>query len=171
MFNNRVRNFIIISFFSILISRLIPHPPNFTTTIAVAFYLPALFGYRYIIISLTAFIFSDLLIGAHNLLIFTWGSIIFIGLFSKYFYNFYLRFFGIAASCILFFLISNFGVWVFSNTYSNDLNGVITCYIMGLPFLQNSLISSLGISVLIEFFISMKFAKSYITKINANFLY
>ena len=60
MFNERIGKFIIISFVSILISRLIPHPPNFTTAISVAFYLPALFGYKYIIVSLTAFILSDL---------------------------------------------------------------------------------------------------------------
>mgnify|MGYP000312221599 CR=1 FL=1 len=37
-------------------SRFIPHPPNFTATIAIAFYLPALFGVKYIIVALTAFI-------------------------------------------------------------------------------------------------------------------
>ena len=52
MANNKIRNFILISFMSILISRLIPHPPNFTTVIAVAFYLPALFGIKYIFLTL-----------------------------------------------------------------------------------------------------------------------
>ena len=63
---------LVISFLSILISRLIPHPPNFTSAIAVAFYLPALFGFKYIILSLIAFILSDLLLGMHNLLLFLW---------------------------------------------------------------------------------------------------
>ncbi len=171
MFNNRIGKFIIISFVSILISRLIPHPPNFTTAISVAFYLPALFGYKYIIVGLTAFILTDLLIGVHNLLLFTWGSIILIGLLSRYSNNFYFRFLGIAGSCIIFFLISNFGVWLISNNYEDNLSGLLTCYIMGLPFLKNSLISSLGISVLVEFLISMQFAKAYILKINKNFTY
>ena len=87
--NTLIRNFIVISFISILISRLIPHPPNFTTAIAVAFYLPALFGLKYVLLTLTAFILSDLVIGIHNLLFFTWGSIIFIGFFSKYFKNYF----------------------------------------------------------------------------------
>ena len=85
--NINTRNFIIISFISVLISRLVPHPPNFTSAIAVGFYLPALFGYKYILVALTAFILSDLIIGGHNLLLFTWGSIILIGLLSKYFNN------------------------------------------------------------------------------------
>ncbi len=171
MANNKIRNFILISFMSILISRLIPHPPNFSTAIAVAFYLPALFGIKYIFLTLTAFIFSDLIIGMHNLLLFTWGSIVFIGLFSKYFKSFYSRLIGIIGSCLIFFIISNFGVWFLSNTYSSDLSGLITCYVMGLPFLQNSFFSSIVIAIFIELLITIKFSKVYISKINTKFLY
>ena len=169
--NNRVTSFIIISFISILISRIIPHPPNFTTSIALAFYLPALFGYKYMIIALTAFILSDLVIGLHSLLVFTWSSIILIGFFSKYFKNFYLRILGVAGGCMIFYLVSNFGVWFLSGTYTNNMDGLLTCYIMGLPFLQNSLLSSLAVAIFIESLISMKFTKTYISKINTNFLY
>ena len=171
MSNTLIRNFIVISFISILISRLIPHPPNFTTAIAVAFYLPALFGLKYVLLTLTAFILSDLVIGIHNLLFFTWGSIIFIGFFSKYFKNYFLRLIGVMGSCLIFFIISNFGVWFLSNTYSSDLSGLIACYVMGLPFLQNSLFSSIAIAVFIEFLITMKSSKIYISKINKKFLY
>jgi hypothetical protein len=168
MYNNySIRNFIIVSFISILISRLVPHPPNFTSAIAVGFYIPALFGYRYILIALTAFILSDLIIGGHNLLLFTWGSIILIGLLSKYFNSAYLRILGITASCLVFYFVSNFGVWLLGSTYTNDFSGLVLCYFMGLPFLQNSLISSLVVSALIEFIISMNFAKNYIAKINS----
>ena len=146
-----IRNFIVISFISILISRLIPHPPNFTTAIAVAFYLPALFGLKYVLLTLTAFILSDLVIGIHK--------------------NYCLRLIGVMGSCLIFFIISNFGVWFLSNTYSSDLSGLITCYVMGLPFLQNSLFSSIAIAVFIEFLITMKSSKIYISKINKKFLY
>ncbi|MDC3024376.1 hypothetical protein OA264_02775 [Alphaproteobacteria bacterium] len=171
MFDNNIRNFIVISFFSILLSRIIPHPPNFTTTITVAFYLPALFGLRYLIVTLIAFILSDIILGIHNLIFFTWGSIVLIGLFSKYFNNYYLRLIGVAGSCIIFFLISNFGFWLSSNMYSNDLPGLITCYVMGLPFLQNSFLSSIMIAIFIELIITMKFSKLYISKINEKFLH
>ena len=171
MLNSKIRNFIIISFISIIISRIIPHPPNFTSAIAVAFYLPALFGLKYMIITLTAFILSDFIIGTHNLLLFTWGSIILISFFSKYFKNYYLRLIGVSGSCLIFFIISNFGVWYSGNIYNNDLSGLITCYVMGLPFLQNSFFSSILISIFIELFITMKFAKIYISKINTKFPY
>ena len=166
-----IATFIIISFISILITRLIPHPPNFTSTIAIAFYLPALFGVKYFIVALTAFILSDIIIGLHNLVLFTWGSLLFIGLFSKYLKGFYLRILGISGSCLIFFLVSNFGVWFVTNTYTNDLSGLISCYVMGLPFLKNTFISSLIISILVEYLILMKLSKTYISKINSNFLY
>ena len=47
------------------------------------------------------------------------------------------------SGAIIFFLITNFAVWYGSSYYSNDLAGLITCYTMGLPFFQNTLISSL----------------------------
>ena len=111
MNNITLKKFILISFISIIISRLLPHPPNFTSTIAVAFYLPALFGIKFIIVALSAFIISDIILGLHSLVFFTWGSLFLIAYIAKYFQKFYFRIFGVSLSCIIFFLISNFGVW------------------------------------------------------------
>lgn len=169
MRNTTIRNFIFISFLSILVSRLIPHPPNFTSTIAVAFYIPALFGVKYMIIALSAFIVSDLIIGTHNLLLFTWGALLIISLLSKFFCKYPYRILGISISCVLFYLISNFGVWLLSNMYSKNINGLIDCYFMALPFLQNSLISSLLISIFLEVLITLNLSKNFIKKINSNF--
>ena len=164
-----IRNFIVISFISIIVSRLLPHPPNFTSTIAVAFYLPALFGMQYMIVALSAFIVSDLIIGTHALLIFTWGSLIITSLLSKFFSKFPYRLVGIVISCIIFYIISNFGVWLLSDLYSKDSIGLINCYIMAIPFLQNSLIGSILISLLIEVIITSKLSKNFIKSINSNF--
>ncbi len=165
--NRYTRNFIIISFISIIITRLIPHPPNFTSAIAIGFYLPALFGLKFLLVSLTAYILSDLVIGTHELILFTWGSLILVGIFSRYFNNIYTRMIGVTLACIIFYLVSNFGVWLLSNFYTNDFSGLILCYLMGLPFLQNSLIGTLFISTLIELIISFRYTKSLITKVNS----
>jgi len=103
MNNTLLKKFILISFLSIILSRLLPHPPNFTSTIAVAFYLPALFGAKFIIVALSAFIISDLILGLHSLVFFTWGSLFLIAYFAKYFQKFYFRIFGVSLSCIIFF--------------------------------------------------------------------
>ena len=66
-------------------SRFIPHPPNFTSLLALSFYIPAVFGVRYIPVVIVALFFTDLIIGFHSTMLFTLGSVIIIGLISKFF--------------------------------------------------------------------------------------
>ena len=76
-------------------SRFIPHPPNFTSLLALSFYVPALLGKRFIPALIVSFIITDFVIGFHDVSLFTWGSILFIGLISKFFSsNFSYRIFG-----------------------------------------------------------------------------
>ncbi|MDZ4795340.1 MAG: DUF6580 family putative transport protein [Bacteroidota bacterium] len=51
---------------------------------------------------------------------------------------------GIAAPTV-FFLLSNFGVWLASTevTYTKDFGGLMNCYSAGLPFYKNALIATL----------------------------
>ncbi|HVA62391.1 MAG TPA: DUF6580 family putative transport protein [Terriglobales bacterium] len=42
------------------------------------------------------------------------------------------------ASSTLFFLISNFGVWIGSQLYPHTWSGLATCYLMGVPFFRNA---------------------------------
>ena len=46
-------------FIALAASRLIPHPPNFTSLIALSFYVPALLGIRYIPSLILSFILTD----------------------------------------------------------------------------------------------------------------
>ncbi len=51
------------------------------------------------------------------------------------------RFAGaIATGAVVFFLLSNFGVW-FAGFYPQDLSGLLACYIAGLPFLGIALMA------------------------------
>jgi hypothetical protein len=47
------------------------------------------------------------------------------------------------AASILFFLMTNFGIWAVGDgvRYSQDARGLIECYTMGLPFFRNYAIS------------------------------
>ena len=93
-------------------SRFIPHPPNFTSLLALSFYVPALLGIRYIPALLLCFIITDFIIGVHSVTFFTWGSVVLIGLLSKFFtFNLLNRIFGSLLGACLFFVITNFGVW------------------------------------------------------------
>ncbi len=131
-------------------SRFIPHPPNFTSLIALSFYIPAVLGFSYIPALLVSFFLTDLIIGLHALTFFTWGSVIIIGLISKYFNKgIILRVFGSVLGSVIFFVVTNFGVWLLG-TYSHTLEGFIVCYTLAIPFFIYSLISTLLFSSLIE---------------------
>lgn len=63
---------------------------------------------------------------------------------------------GAVAGPVVFFLVSNFSVWMGGEaTYTRDFSGLMTCYVAGLPFLKNALIATLiflpGIILLYNF--------------------
>ena len=131
-------------------SRFVPHPPNFTSLIALSFYVPALLGIRFLPILIISFIITDYFIGFHNVVLFTWGSVILIGLISKYFARSILtRISGALIGACIFFSITNFGVWS-SGYYGYSLEGLILCYTLAIPFFAYSLISTVIFSCLFE---------------------
>ena len=53
-------------FIALAASRFIPHPPNFTSLLALSFYIPALLGIRYLPALIVSFALTDLFIGFHG---------------------------------------------------------------------------------------------------------
>ena len=131
-------------------SRFIPHPPNFTSLLALSFYIPAILGTRYIPALIISFLITDYFIGFHSIVAFTWGSVIIIGLISKYFIkNITTRISGALMGALLFFLITNFGVWSLGS-YGYTFEGLIICYTLAIPFFAHTIISTLLFSSIIE---------------------
>ena len=135
-------------------ARLIPHPPNFTPIIAVAI----VSGYFFknlnlsILTLLIAMLISDLFIGFYENMIFVYVSLLIIT-FTFYkisnkinFKNLFV--YGFAGS-LIFFIISNFGVWALGSPgldnlpYEKSLAGLIECYIFAIPFFGNTFLSTL----------------------------
>ena len=50
-------------FLALATSRFVPHPPNFTSLIALSFYVPVFFGIRFIPIVLASFAITDIFFG------------------------------------------------------------------------------------------------------------
>ena len=135
-------------------ARLIPHPPNFTPIIAVAI----VSGYFFkninlsLLTLLVAMLISDLFIGFYENMIFVYISLLLITLvFHKInkkinFKNLFI--YGFAGS-LIFFLVSNFGVWALGSfgvndlPYEKSLTGLIECYILAIPFFGNTFLSTI----------------------------
>ena len=152
-------------FIALAASRFIPHPPNFTSLLALSFYVPALLGVRYLPALLISFIITDIFIGIHSSAFFTWGSVIFIGLLSQHFVkNFTSRILGSLIGACLFYLITNFGVWSMGS-YGYNLSGLVLCYTLAIPFFGYTLISTLIFSAIIETAYKFKILKKISGKI------
>ena len=146
-------------FLTLVASRFIPHPPNFTSLIALSFYIPALLGLRYLPILILSFIITDIFIGFHGVMLFTWGSVVFIGLFSKYFVkNILSRVSGALIGACIFYLITNFGIWSLGS-YGYTIEGFILCYTLAIPFFAYNIISTFIFSGIIESIYKFKFIR------------
>ncbi|MFA5089092.1 MAG: DUF6580 family putative transport protein [Candidatus Omnitrophota bacterium] len=129
-----------------IIARLIIHLPNFTPVVALA-----LFGGVYlkkkhaILLPLALFFITDIFLGLHQLVLFTWGSIImiaFLGIWLKAHKSPKVIFISSLFSAILFFVTTNFGVWLISGLYPHTVEGFINCYVLAIPFFRNTLLST-----------------------------
>ena len=137
-------------FLALAASRFVPHPPNFTSLLALSFYVPAILGRKFLPSLLISFIITDFIIGFHNVVFFTWGSVILIGIISKFFLkSIFSRLSGALMGAVIFFLFSNLGVWI-NGIYGYSLDGLILCYTMAIPFFSYSLISTLIFSLSLE---------------------
>ena len=137
-------------FLALAVSRFIPHPPNFTSLIALSFYIPVLLGSRFLIVLLFSFVITDLVIGFHSTMFFTWGSVILISAITRYFNkNILMRLSGALVGAVIFYVITNFGVWLIGG-YGYTFQGLLTSYILAIPFFGYTVMSTLCSSVLIE---------------------
>lgn len=146
-------------FIALAASRFIPHPPNFTSLLALSFYVPALLGVRYLPALVLSFLITDLFIGFHSVTLFTCGSVILIGLCSKFFLSsIYTRIVGSLLGAFMFYLITNFGVWSMGS-YGYTVEGIILCYTLAIPFFAYSLISTFLFSGIIEGIVKLNLIK------------
>lgn len=131
-------------------TRLLPHPPNATPIAAMALFGAAHFTDRRaaLLVPLLAMVLSDLALGygIHPTLPFVYGSFLAIaGL------GFLLRrrvtvatVIGASlASSVLFFVVTNLGVWAMSSFYPPTWEGLVACYTAAIPFFRNTLAGDL----------------------------
>ena len=133
---------------ALTLSRLIPHPPNFTPILGMAVFSGAIISKRIIayLVPLAAMLLSDLYLGFHAsmpIIYFSLAVCVLIGTFIEARVSILNSFLSISLGVLVFFLITNFMVWYGSGMYESSISGLMTCYFMGLPFVQNTFISSL----------------------------
>ena len=130
-------------------ARLIPHPPNVTPVIAMALvggmYLDRKTGF---IVPLAALFLSDIVLGFHGLMTYVYGSImvtVFIGMQVQRKKNALTVVGGSLLSSILFFGVTNAGVWLQGGgrVYPMTFEGLLLSYTLAIPFFRNAVFGDL----------------------------
>ena len=131
-----------------VLSRLVPHPANFAPIAGLA-----LFGGTYlrkrdaVVVPLLTMLVSDLFLSGYYgpTMFYVYGSFILIGLIGLWLRNHKNTGTVISASLVssfLFFLVTNFGVWM-GNWYPHTLAGLAETYTAAIPFFRNTILGDL----------------------------
>lgn len=127
--------------------------PNFSPIASVALFSGFYFSNKKLalIIPILCMLISDFIIGFHSLMwavYLSFSIIVVMGFFMK---NASPRkvILNSIWSSILFFFITNFAVWAVGSFYPKDINGLILCFTMGLPFLKYTFLSSIIFSTIL----------------------
>ncbi len=129
-----------------ILSRFVPHPPNFTPIGGVALFSGATLNKKQaFLIPLAAMFISDLFLGLHSTIPYVYGSLVLIVLVGMQLKKIKFTNLLLASliSSVLFFVVTNFGVWFSTDLYPKNINGLMQSYILALPFFKNTLLSDL----------------------------
>ena len=133
----------------IALSRIIPHPPNFTPVLAMAVFMPYLTRdlYSAMLVPLSAMFVSDLYLGLHSSMFWVYTSILLGTTLSQYTMSMKKTYVHLGSNALLsatiFFVITNFAVWMSGTMYPLNLEGLLLCYTMAIPFFGNTLTGTL----------------------------
>ena len=141
-----IRNLVVATglILAVAATRFLPHPPNFSPVMAVALFGSAVFANRYVGIALAiaAMLVSDIFLGMHSTLPFVYAAMLlaaYLGLRLRE-NRTALKIAGVTvAGSVLFFVVTNLGVFIMQDLYAKNLQGLGECFAMALPFFQNSL--------------------------------
>ena len=133
----------------IALSRIIPHPPNFTPVLAMAVFMPYLTRdlYSAMLVPLSAMFVSDLYLGLHSSMFWVYTSILLGTTLSQYTISMKKTYVHLGSNALLsstiFFIVTNFAVWMSGSMYPLTIDGLLLCYTMAIPFFGNTLAGTL----------------------------
>lgn len=131
--------------------RLLPHIPNFTPLGAFALFVGVFVVRKHwwgLLLPLVAMFLSDLFIGFYDLKLMAvvYGSFLAytgLGMLVSRRKSVSMVFLGSIGGATLFYLTTNFAVWLFSSWYPHTVSGLFLSYTLALPFFKYTLLGDL----------------------------
>jgi hypothetical protein len=167
----------------IALSRFLPHPWNFTPVGALALFGGAVYKNRqsaifltFLVLYLTDFVLNNFvhrgsfttqsgIIWFSNYMLWVYGGFLAMFLIANKMlrkFSYSKMIFGSLAGSIAFFLITNFGSWLFFDMYTKDFAGLMSSYVNGIPFFKYTVLGDLLYSAAIFYVYNQVTAKSNI---------
>ena len=136
-------------------SRLSAHAWNFTIMGGLSILCGAFFARKWVsvVVIFSSLFISDMVIGFHPQMpgvYLGFALMIFVGALLKAKPSRLAVTSGAALGSFLFFVVTNFFVWLEGSLYPQAWNGLIECYTMAIPFYRNQLVADL-VSTLVLF--------------------
>jgi hypothetical protein len=128
--------------------RLVPHWPNFTPVAAIALFGGAYISRKYLafIIPIAAMLISDLFLGFHPYLLPVYGCFavsVLLGIIIRKNTGFFTVVGASLLSSVIFYLVTNFAMWVGNPNFTQDFQGLLQCYTVAIPFFNNGVLGDL----------------------------
>ena len=145
---------LLIAIFAAAAMRLVPHPPNFSPIAAMALFSGAYLPKRALafVAPFAALLLSDAVLGFYagmNFVYFSFALTVLIGWIIASRKSALSIGAAAIASSVLFFVVTNFGMWLFSGFYPLTSAGLVACYVAAIPFFQNTLVGDLFFTALL----------------------
>lgn len=133
-----------------MLTRVIPHPANFTAVGAVGL-LAGAYGPKrwFYVVPLASLFLTDIVIGFYSwqIMVSVYLSFIAASLLGAWGLRRHRSVgrivFNALLSAIIFYLVSNFAVWAWSGLYAKNWTGLMQSYALALPFFRNSILGDL----------------------------
>jgi len=133
-----------------VVSRLLPHPPNFTPIAAVGLFSGAYLRIRkFWLVPVAALLLSDVVIGFYPpvAMVFVYSGFILCTYIGRALlqerYNLLSLGGATLSGAVVFFVLSNLGDWLTGLNYPLTLAGLLDCYVRAIPFFGNTLLGDL----------------------------
>jgi len=142
-----------------ILGKVLPHLPNFTPMLAIALFSGAFINKKWgIIVALLAMFVADIAIQMLFVAgVFPYGGfyagqlLVYIGIAAVALIGFAMQnrvtigttILGALSGSLVFFILSNLGVWASSGMYPLSFSGLTACYAAAIPFFQNTLVGTL----------------------------
>lgn len=137
----------------VFLCKVLPHPANVTPILSIGLFSFLLFKSNKTgpAAFLAAMFLSDIYLGLYASIVFNYVAFFVVTLVGRRIVGLGTGLFYSVVASLIFFVVSNFGVFLLSGMYHASMDGLVQCYLNAIPFFTRTLSSTVLTSLLLSF--------------------